>query len=223
MEGRESLMESTAVAELIRRPVTMGRGELRDRELYRYLGLKQGEVSGEMEAAVEEHLRELLSLVKIRQVAELLPLTVAEGEITLGGLNIHSKALAKNLRGTTHALIFAMTLGTAVDRRIHSLSRLRPASAFMVDQMATEVLEGACNKWLRAIGREARALGYELRPRFSPGFADFSLDHQEEILELLRAKSRIHLAITEGKMLVPTKSITALAGFLPAPSHKEEI
>ena len=52
-----------------------------------------------------------------------------------------------------------------------------------------------------------------MRPRFSPGYGDFDIHHQEEILRMLDAHKKIGLSMTESYMLTPTKSVTALIGF----------
>jgi len=59
----------------------------------------------------------------------------------------------------------------------------------------------------------AKEKGLYLRPRYSPGYGDFPLTYQKEILELLNAQRRIGLTRTESNMLVPTKSVTAIIGF----------
>ena len=50
------------------------------------------------------------------------------------------------------------------------------------------------------------------RARFSPGYGDFSIQYQKEILAVLEAGKSIGLSMTDGCMLIPTKSITAIIG-----------
>ena len=66
-----------------------------------------------------------------------------------------------------------------------------------------------CQEELRL---EQEAQGLYLRPRFSPGYGDFSVLHQGEILRMLDAPKRIGLSVTDGNMLTPTKSVTAVIG-----------
>ena len=49
-------------------------------------------------------------------------------------------------------------------------------------------------------------------PPFSPGYGDWDLSHQGEVLDLLDATRRMGLSLTQAGMLVPEKSITALVG-----------
>ena len=62
------------------------------------------------------------------------------------------------------------------------------------------------------ISEELNREGLYLRPRFSAGYGDFSISHQEEILRMTDAPKKIGLTMTNGSMLTPTKSITAVLG-----------
>ena len=61
--------------------------------------------------------------------------------------------------------------------------------------------------------------GEFLTPPFSPGYGDWSLAAQDRVLDLLQAPKRIGLTLTEGGMLVPEKSITALVGISDRPEE----
>lgn len=60
--------------------------------------------------------------------------------------------------------------------------------------------------------------GEYLTPGFSPGYGDWDLSAQRQVLDILDAPRRIGLTLTAGGMLVPEKSITALVGI----SHEKE-
>ena len=51
---------------------------------------------------------------------------------------------------------------------------------------------------------------YSSFPRVSPGYGDFPLDAQKDILKMLETGTKIGLSMTEALMLVPTKSVTAI-------------
>ena len=54
--------------------------------------------------------------------------------------------------------------------------------------------------------------GLKLRPRFSPGYGDFSIAHQRDITRELDTARRLGLTVTESLMLAPMKSVTAVIG-----------
>ena len=86
---------------------------------------------------------------------------------------------------------------------------------------ATTVLEEYLDDWQGKMEEEMAKEGLYLRPRFSPGYGDFSIGHQEEILRMLDAAKTIGLTMTAGGMLTPMKSVTAVIGLsrIKAPCH----
>lgn len=54
--------------------------------------------------------------------------------------------------------------------------------------------------------------GLYLKPRFSPGYGDWQLEDQQKILQLLNCEKKIGLTLTDGYMLTPVKSVTAVIG-----------
>ena len=86
---------------------------------------------------------------------------------------------------------------------------LDTAASVLVEQYADEA-EGM----LRA---EMQRQGMFITGRFSPGYGDFPLDFQPELLGLLAARKSIGLAVTESNILTPRKSITAVLAVAPHP------
>ena len=85
--------------------------------------------------------------------------------------------------------------------------------------MLEEYLDGEQEK----IGRELEREGKYLRPRFSPGYGDFSICHQGQLLAMLEAPKRIGLSMTDSSMLTPVKSVTAVIGVsaVKEPCHRK--
>ena len=76
---------------------------------------------------------------------------------------------------------------------------------------AAAELEEYCDEMQKQIAIKLGE-GLYLRPRFSPGYGDFSILHQRDVLQMLEAQKKIGLTLTEGYMLTPTKSVTAVIG-----------
>ena len=62
------------------------------------------------------------------------------------------------------------------------------------------------------IEKEAAKDGLFVRPRYSPGYGDLSLDVQSSFLKALNAQKTIGLFLSEGGIMQPEKSVTALMG-----------
>ena len=82
---------------------------------------------------------------------------------------------------------------------------------------ATAMLEDYCDELCREQQETCEKEGLYLRPRFSPGYGDFPLNVQEDILSALEAGKRIGIKLTDSLLMVPTKSVTAVMGVSPKP------
>jgi cobalamin-dependent methionine synthase I len=50
--------------------------------------------------------------------------------------------------------------------------------------------------------------------RFSPGYGDWTLDNQPQVLQLAEAE-RIGITLTESNIMIPRKSVSAVIGWKP--------
>lgn len=186
--------------------------DFRRREIYRYLRLEGSEPDEETKADVERNLRRLMETARIAKTAELRPVRREGNILYFGSFQTESRVLAENLKTSEYVVLFAITLGAAVDRLINKLTVLSKTDAFMTDACATEMLESYANDYCREIKEAAAPYDLTTHPRFSPGFADFGLEHQWPLIRTLKADKKIHIALTDGNMLIPTKTITAIMG-----------
>ena len=196
----------------IRDVPAIGIEDLRRREIYRYLRLEGNAPDAATSADVERNLKRLEGAISLRHVASLRPVTKEGDSIVFGDFPTSSAVLQKNMKTSEYALLFAMTLGPAVDRLISRLLITSKADAFITDACCTEYLESYANHYCAHVREEAAQQGFIAHPRFSPGFADFGLEFQWPLIRSLQADKKMHIALTQGNMLVPTKTITALMG-----------
>lgn len=180
-------------------------------EAIRYLGYGNTKPDEETIYLIHECLKELQTIAeRKRAVFRVFPVFVRQQEIQLGELRIISRDLAVNLKGCREAAVFAATLGAEVDRRIHRYEYTNMARAVVLQACAAAVLEEYCDQIQEEIGKKAGSR--YLRPRFSPGYGDFSIFIQKNLLEVLDAPKQIGLMTTEASMLTPIKSVTAVIG-----------
>jgi hypothetical protein len=86
--------------------------------------------------------------------------------------------------------------------------------AVILDAVASEMTDSGLD-WImdymnQVLMRKARRL---TKARFSAGYGDFSLENQKVIHELLRL-DKIGVFITDSCILMPEKSVTAVAGIV---------
>lgn len=122
-----------------------------------------------------------------------------------------SRALQAVLAASPQVWLLAVTLGPALEERFQVyLARRRPLEAYLLDRTGSFMAEHA----MQALDREVRALsarqGQRTSNRFSPGYQDLSVAAQPAFLALVDPSLGLYL--TEGKLLKPEKSITAIKG-----------
>ncbi len=185
----------------------------RTKEAIRYLGYGSRAVDDKTLALVLESFDELDRVAEKRIIYRIFPLTAPETDwLRIDNLKIHSRNLSRNLRGCEKAVLLGATLGIQTDRLLKRYSYTDMARAVVLQACAAAVLEENLDRWQTALKEQMKEEGYYLRPRFSPGYGDFSIEHQGEILRMLDSAKRIGLSMTGGNMLAPTKSVTAVIG-----------
>lgn len=184
-----------------------GTGKLVDvsipaQELYLRLGTKEG--TPETKASIQD----LLKVADCGYCYVKVPISFLSAQtLQIGDFTVTSQALAKNLQGCHSCFLLAVTVGAGVDRLIARLGVSSPARQFMTDAAASALVEGACDKLCNRLAETNRC-----RPRFSPGFGDFLLEYQTELLRLTGAAKQIGLTLTDALFLTPSKSVTAVIG-----------
>ncbi|MCI8517600.1 MAG: Vitamin B12 dependent methionine synthase activation subunit [Hungatella sp.] len=183
------------------------------KETLRYLGYKGCQADRQTLSLVEDCWQRLEETAVRRSCYQEYPLTFgADGTLDLGCFRTASRDLRKNLKGCEAVVLFAATLGAAVDSLIRRYSRLEMARAVVLQAAAAAMLEDYCDEINGEIRREYERQGLFLRPRFSPGYGDFSLECQPALLGGLEAGKRVGIALTEGFLMAPSKSVTAVIG-----------
>lgn len=185
----------------------------REREAVRYLGYGAHAVDEGTLLLIRTAFDDLEQVAEKRAVCRVFDLKTTEyPNLQIGNLTIRSGKLYKNLLGCEKVALFATTLGIGVDRMIQKASIRNMANAVVIQACAATLLEEYCDEVQEELAAKMRGDGYYLRPRFSPGYGDFDILHQKDIVRMLDCAKTIGLTLTESCMMVPTKSVTALIG-----------
>lgn len=194
--------------------------DMRTREAVRYLGYGKCAVDDKTMQMISESFKELDLIADKKSIYRIFTVSYIEkNTLSIGNLKIQSGNLQKSLKGCGEVVLFGATLGTDVDRQIRKYELLDMSRAVVMQACAAAYLEEFCDDIQRKIAVQMEADGKFLRPRFSPGYGDFSILHQKELLAMLDASKKIGLSMTEGYMLTPTKSVTAVIGISRTEEH----
>ncbi len=181
------------------------------KEALRYLGYKQKDVDEEITSSVQSLMNELENFVSPKYTYKIVDISIDEQNksIDFGLFNVVSKSLSRNLKDCKKAAVFAATLGTNADLIIRRYAKSSITKSVMINACASSLIEECCDNYQKEI--ESKIDGY-FRPRFSPGYGDFNLEHQKDIVALLDTKKNIGLALSDTLILLPEKSVTAVIG-----------
>ena len=179
------------------------------REILRYIGAR--ETSAELDAMIRECLIEAEGKLTYKVCYGEFDLNIGE-DITLADIVIKSDDLKKNLSGCESAFVFAATVGLGLDRLIVRYSSVLPTKALIFDGIGAERIESLCNVFNGEMAEAKAREGYSLRPRFSAGYGDFSIEAQRDIFRLLDCPRRLGLTLNDSMLMSPSKSVTAIIG-----------
>lgn len=186
---------------------------MREREVIRYLGYGKNMPDEQVMNVIRQCMTELERIAQPRCTFRRFSLVHSgEGRMEAGGLMLESRSLERNLKGCGEVIFFAATLGHEVDRLMERYQRLQISKAAVLQAAAAEAIESYCNECQKQIEEQAAAEGLYVRPRYSPGYGDLSLSIQPDFLRVLNTQRTIGLVLSEGGLMQPEKSVTALMG-----------
>jgi hypothetical protein len=188
--------------------------------IYRRLGYRQGitRMPAGQEAEVEKYISEALSLIRLRGAGRRLPVRGKnDSQVVLadsaGDEVFQSRRLARFFGECREALLMGATAGSAVMAAIaEDTGGNRLTRGVVFDATASEMVDASMDWIISYFARELRRENKALtEKRFSAGYGDFLLENQQTIFRLLELE-RIGVQITASFILIPEKSVTAIAG-----------
>lgn len=182
-----------------------------EKEILRYMG-QRGRADGITEALVAEVVPLTLEKAVPKGAFVVKKVAVADSAVYIDEVKISSQNLSKNLSGCESVILFALTSGARIDRLIGAHSALSPAKALAISATATAITEKYADVICKELKEYYKSSALYLRPRFSPGYGDFSLEFQDYIITQTDATRRCGIALTDTMMLTPSKSVTGIIG-----------
>lgn len=135
-----------------------------------------------------------------------------------GLTTFRSRSLAKHLQGCDRLILFAATLGPEIDRIIRKYEVVSMAKAAVAQAVGAAGIEAFADTHCRNLWRKYG----NIKPRFSPGYGDFSLRHQLDFEELLNMRNTLGITLNDALLMTPSKSITAVIGILAETEETQE-
>lgn len=178
-----------------------------EKEILRYAGVKMADEA--TYSLLKSCLNETRGIFTYKVCYCVTEISVGEENCDFGFFSVKSKSLAKNLLGCSSAVIFAATVGIALDRLISKYTLIAPSRAFMLQSIGAERIEALCDVFSRDIEDSIDA---KLRPRYSAGYGDTPIEVQKDIFRVLDTSRKIGISLSDSMLMSPTKSVTAFIG-----------
>ena len=137
----------------------------------------------------------------------------ADSVVLEDGTVLSSASLTRLLQRSTAVAVMAVTVGPdIVQAAAGAVAKGDGVTAVIYDAVGGQTADAAIG-WINDLIRQQLRRRGELLTahRFSPGYGDLHLEIQRTIHRWLQLE-RLGLTLTPGCMLVPEKSVTALAG-----------
>ena len=177
------------------------------REALRYLRARPDDKEAQL--LVDTVYLKLRNEVQARHVLQKHRVAVDATGVTLeSGTRFNSRDLAAHLKGCEEALLLGATLGSRVDAAIRRLALGSVAEGAAAQAVAAALIESYCDE----VQARFETGGLAQRPRFSPGDGDWDLAEKTLLFPVLNCAKLIGLTLTEGCMMAPSKSVTAVIG-----------
>lgn len=193
-----------------------------EKEVYRYLGVSLKDLldlplfknkNPDFAETVERAVKEVQALILPAVIyGEQEIKKIEENNIFFESFAVASSSLAVNLRDCSKATLLAGTIGPRIDRLIQKTSRFNAGLSGIYQAAGAMFIEEVIEKLNLLINERAGSLGYETRPRFSPGYGDLSLETQKIFFGFLKPE-KIGLTLMDTLVMAPEKSVTAFIGW----------
>jgi len=184
--------------------------------IYKRLGYRSSAtiLSKAQQKETEKIINDALPFIELRGCALIEPVQKKNEIISIGNISIASRLLSSLLKESNEILLCAATAGEKIIKEIRECGKSDLTRAVIFDAAASELVD-ACFEWItNYYNRQLQRAGRRLTDkRISCGYADFAIENQKKIYDLLKL-DKIGIEITGQFMLMPEKSATAVLGII---------
>ncbi|MDP2892010.1 MAG: methionine synthase [Bacillota bacterium] len=179
------------------------------------LGYRSGTAADEgLRQKIAGDIARAVALCRVKGAFLRAPVRVEDGRVVImDEYELPGRSLAGFLAGCHECVLMASTAGREITRRIEAeMAQGNASRAVVMDATASEMADGGLDVIMKIqnglLIKEGRRL---TKRRYSPGYGDMPIECQKIIFHLLQLQD-LEMGMTEAGMLVPEKSVIAIAG-----------
>lgn len=138
-----------------------------------------------------------------------------------GKIKFHTKKTTQYMRGASHLVLFLVTIGGSVEDEASILTSGKdPLKGYLLDRIGSFAVESMAERIENKLRGDYSLKKKSVSGRFSPGYCDWPIEDQFKMADILDF-SKAGVTLTEGCMMVPKKSISAIAAVAKEGVFKE--
>jgi len=162
--------------------------------------------------SLSEDLMNPVGVYSIFSITEISSTGVMLGE---EDIEIKSANIAGLLKKSEFAVLFMVTIGKSLEQKVAELSNSgNMTDALILDAIGSETADYAADiLHKQKIAGKAEKEGFKVTPRFSPGYGDWELSAQKDILRVCGG-NQIGISVSDNFMMSPQKSVSAVFGLV---------
>ncbi len=193
-------------------------GEVNKEQVLRYAGVNGREspmLKETLLSCIDEAIEESLPIFTYNACYRVLTRKEFGKQVPYAEESI---CLRRKLGVSDEVLIFAATVGINFDRTMRRLGNVALGKGIIMHALAAERAEALCEKITREFeGEELLPNGKFLGRWSCPGYGDFQLSCQRDLVRLLKTQTAIGLKLTYDGYMIPSKSGTGVIGIKEKP------
>jgi len=128
-------------------------------------------------------------------------------------IELASRNLSTMLENCSEIILMCSTVGREVTERIsYEVTNGNASLGLIIDSVASQKADAGLDWMIGFVNKMLRKEGKIITPkRYSPGYGDLDLNNQKIMYNVLQL-AKLDIELTEKYMLIPEKSVTAIAG-----------
>lgn len=163
-------------------------------------------------AALNNCIRKARSLADVKYYFEEKKITrLGDDFIELEGpVRFLTKKIPPFIKGASGAVLFVVTIGDGIEKEASILTSGKdPLKGYLLDRIGSFAVESVAERLEKKLRRDYSLIKKSVSSRFSPGYCDWPVEEQFKMAKALDF-SKAGVVLTEGCMMVPKKSISAI-------------
>jgi hypothetical protein len=133
-----------------------------------------------------------------------------------------SENVKELLKDSIAVSVIIVTIGDGIEKEIEVCTKKELLSrASILDAIGSEAVEQSINFVTKLLKEEAALEDLDITKRFSPGYGDWNVMTNIEIMKVIKSE-KIKIDVLDTGLLLPQKSITAILGWQKKNSRGEK-